>query len=187
MTCLNRLRSPLLALCVAALAWLAGCGPTGGGTGTGESAFAPADFGAKPVSACSSAFASLLSCAAISTVPQDAQLLAGTATMFFVGTAASGPYTLTLQGNRAELQSRCQATRFEGQWGVLPGGDGRYFGGLTGADRGTAQPARLWVQPLAGTPDGLQVLVEDAGAAPVLGPLQLRREVALPTAAPVCP
>lgn len=174
-------------LAAALLALLCACGPTGGGTGTGDAPATLADFGARPASSCSAPFAAALSCASVSATPADAALLEGTRPVLFVGSAASGPYALTLQGHRADLQSRCLATRFEGEWGLLPNGDARYFGNFTGADRAAAQPALAWVQSLAGTTDGLQLLVLAADGRVLFGPLSLRRVAAAPSDPPLCP
>lgn len=171
----------------AVLAALAGCGPTGGGTGTGTAAVTLADFGATAASSCSSPFAQALDCGSSSEVPATPALLPGTAPVLFVGNAASGPYTLSLQGDNAELQSRCLATRFDGVWGLLPDGSGRYFGTFVGPPGGDGQPAMLWVQAVAGSNDRLQLLVLDAKGLALFGPLQVQRVAALPIEAPQCP
>jgi hypothetical protein len=180
-------RAAWAAFSLACLALLAGCGPTGGGTGTGESIVTAADFGARAASTCSAPFAEVLTCATVSASPVDAPLLAGTAPTVFTGTAASGTFTLTVQGNRADLQSGCTATRFEGEWGVLPNGDGRFFGSFTGPDRGAALRAQLWALAVSGAADTLQVLVQDAEGRALFGPLQMRVQAAPPGTRPICP
>lgn len=190
--CCHRLISPrarglALSALLALLAALLGCGPTGGGTGTGGSAVTPADFGATAVSSCSAAFAAALDCAAVGNTPSSTTPLPGTATVVFVGSTAAGPFTLTLQGNRADLQSRCQATQFEGDWGQLPGGEARYFGSYSDSGAGAATAAMLWVQALVGGDGGLQVLVQDAQGRALFGPLQLQRVARAPTEPPACP
>lgn len=171
------------------LLMLAGCGPTGGGTGTGEVTIGPADFGARPDSVCAASIAGQLSCQPTVTLPGEVPQAQGTAKVVFAGEAASGPYTLTWEGNALDLQSRCGPTHFGGEWGVLASGEGRAFGRFTGPDRGV-QRAQLAVQALpagGGTADGLQVLVLDADGRSLFGPLQLRRLPVAPTDAPACP
>lgn len=171
------------ALAVALL--LAGCGPTGGGTGTGESAFVPADFGARAASACSAPFADSLSCVTVSTAPADVPALAGTASTSFAADTAAGPVALSVRDNRAELQLRCQRLSFVGDWGVLPTGEGRFFGSLF--DNGVEQAAQLRVQQVSGPSAALQVQVLAASGQVVLGPWVLQRDGAPPGAPLVCP
>jgi hypothetical protein len=161
------------------------CGPTGGGTGTGESSFAPADFGARAVSACSAPFADSLTCVAVSIAPADVPNLAGTASTHFAADTEDGSFTLTLRDNRADLQARCRQWSFVGAWGVLPAGEGRYFGSLFNAD--VEQQAQLQVQAAAGPLGRLQVQVLDVAGQVVVGPLMLQRVDALPVGSPVCP
>ena len=166
------------------LALLAGCGPTTGGTGTGESVITLASFGASATSTCSAPYAGALACGATSLTPASPAQLPGTAPVVFVGDAASGPYVLTMQDNHAVLQSRCSAARFEGDFGVLPGGELRFFGGWTGAGAGATQRAQLWLQ--AERDGSLLLQVLDADGRVLLGPLPLRRAAAVPTDAPAC-
>ena len=181
----------LLALALALLAGialLAGCGPTGGGTGTGEAVFGPADFGARPASVCGSSLSSQLNCSG--NVPTTGNAaLDGTAAVSYTGSGAAGPFTLVLQDNRAELQSRCRATRFDGEWGQAANGDTRFFGSWVTPERPAAQPAQVLVQVLqqGGTITGLQVWVVDAQGGLLLEPLALLRVPALPTTPPLCP
>ena len=173
MNLVQRFRSAGLGL---ALLWLlAGCGPTGGGTGTGESVFTPADFGARAASACSAPFAAALACEVVSTASADVAQLPGTSVVVFSGSTAGGAVTLTLVGNQATLQSRCQGPGFDGSWGVRPDGQGRYFGSYSGRDGGTVQAAQLWLQGVPGSPDALLAQVQDADGRVLWGPLLLRR------------
>jgi hypothetical protein len=169
-------RSALIGL---ALSWLlAACGPTGGGTGTGESVFTPADFGARPASACSAPFAAALACENVSTASLDVAQLPGTHDVSFAGMADSGPVTLTLSGNRATVQSRCPGPGFDGSWGVRADGQGRYFGSFSADEGGRVQRGQLWVQVQTGSADTLQVQVHDADGQLLWGPLDLRRAAA---------
>ncbi|WP_326539534.1 hypothetical protein [Pseudorhodoferax sp.] len=161
----------------------AGCGPTGGGTG-GSSLAAN---GASALSVCSSAFASTLSCAGTSLAPATPQQLDGTVAVYFVGESVRGPFVLTFEDNQVELQSRCQATRFEGEWGAQPGTDARFFGEWTAPERGAAAPATMRVVAVAGAPPAVQVSVQASDGSVLLGPLQLQRTEGRPTAAPSCP
>jgi hypothetical protein len=187
-TTAQRLRAAGALCLLAALTVLAGCGPTGGGTGTGEAVFGPADFGARPASVCGSALSSQLNCSG--NVPTTGNAaLDGTVAVYYTGSGAAGPFTLVLQDNRAELQSPCRATRFDGEWGQAANGDTRFFGSWVTPERPTAQPAQMLVQVLqpAGAPGGLQVWVVDTNGGPLLDALALQRTPTLPTTPPLCP
>jgi hypothetical protein len=181
-------RSALIGL---ALSWLlAACGPTGGGTGTGESVFTPADFGARPASACSAPFAAALACENVSTASLDVAQLPGTHDVSFAGMADSGPVTLTLSGNRATVQSRCPGPGFDGSWGVRADGQGRYFGSWSGAGTGGhgASAPSCGCRACRAVDDALLAAGAGrrrAGAAGVRW--SLRRVAAVPTEAPACP
>ena len=176
------------ALALLAAALLAGCGPTGGGTGTGDALFGPGDFGARPASVCGSSLSSQLSCTP-GNVTTGSASLDGTAAVTYEGGGAAGPFTLVLQANRAELQSRCKALRFVGEWGQAASGDPRFYGDWVTPERPAAQPAQMLVQSVltAGAASGLQVWVVDAQGALLLGPLTLQRVPVLPTTPPLCP
>ena len=176
---------------LAALALLiglqAGCGPTVGGSGTGDSPATLASFGAKAASTCSSQIATLLSCTSTSLAPLDPTQLAGTGTAIFVGTLASGPYVLTVKDNHALFQSRCNAATFEGDWGVLPSGDSRFLGGWISTDRKPEVRAQLWPHGVAQSTDTLLVQVLDADGQVLFGPVQMSRVAAMPIDKPNCP
>lgn len=177
---------PALLPLVAALL-VAGCGPNSGGTGTGDGPITLASFDARPTSTCSSTIASSLSCSATSLSPVGVTQLAGSDTVYFTGSAASGSFVLTIKGNRAVLESRCNGARFEGDWGIVPSGEERFYGTWVGAERGSAVAAQLWPQPVALLRDVLQVLVADRQAQALFGPLLLRRQATAPSEPPVCP
>lgn len=158
---------------------LSGCGPTTGGTGTGDS-ITLADFGAHPASTCASTIATSLLCVGTGTASDGP----GTAAVVFAGSAGSGDYTLQVQGNRAELTSRCNGWQFSGEWGVLASGEARFLGGAASAPGAGVVRAQLVVQQL---PGGLQVLLLDADGRTLLGPLLLQRMDAPPVSPPVCP
>ncbi len=176
---------------LALAAWLvllAGCGPNGGGTGTGEGAFTLSSFGAKATSSCSSPIATSLDCSSTSLVPVGVTQLAGSGPVFFGGSDRSGSYLLTIEGNRAVLQARCSGARFDGEWGVTAGGDERFYGSWVGPERAAlARAAQLWPQPVALLRELLQVQVLDERGNALLGPLLLRRSAAAPTEPPSCP
>jgi len=170
------------------LALLVGCGPNGGGTGTGEGAFTLSTFGAKATSTCSSPIAASLDCSSTSLVPVGVTQLAGTGQVFFSGSDSSGSYRLTIEGNRAVLELRCSGARFEGEWGVAAGGDERFYGSWVGPERAAlARAAQLWPQPVALLRELLQVQVLDERGNALFGPLLLRRSAAAPAEAPSCP
>jgi hypothetical protein len=176
------------ALALLSAALLAGCGPTGGGTGTGEAVFGPSDFGARPASLCGSPLSTQLGCSQGNvTTGGSSQDLTAAAT--YEGGGAAGPFTLVLQANRAELQSRCKAQRFAGEWGQAASGDPRFYGDWVTPDRPAAQPAQLLVQLAlaAGAATGLQVWVVDAQGGLLQGPLTLQRVPGLPATPPQCP
>ncbi|MFO1329984.1 MAG: hypothetical protein U1F56_21740 [Rubrivivax sp.] len=119
-----------LARCLAAglaALWLAACGPSGGGTGTGESVVQLSDYGARAASSCSAPFAGSLDCDVVAGATVDAAALPGTAAADFAGPAPDLP-RLHLFANRAELQLFCGRARFEGEWGVRSDGVAAYFG-----------------------------------------------------------
>ena len=176
----------LLAL-LAPLALLTACGPTTGGTGGGDSTYTLSAFGATSASTCSAPFAESLDCAQVSHGAVGADALPGTTPVYFTGSAATGPYLLTVQGNSLTLQSRCRSTRFQGEFGLLPSGEPRFFGSWVGPDSSAPLAAVLWALSVAGNTEALQVMVFAADATTLFGPLPLSRVPAAPTDLAACP
>lgn len=179
------IRSSLTGLALAVALLLGGCGPNGGGTGTGDAVVTLSDFNASAASTCSAPFATALDCDVVVTDVADASSVPGTDAVLFGGSAASGPFLLRVQGNRATLESRCGPARFEGTWGRLPDGQARFFGQWQAADGSSAVLAQLAVQEL---PGGLLVSVLDGDArGALLGPLLLQRLAVEPIGTAGCP
>lgn len=174
-----------LALLAAFAALAVGCGPTTGGTGTGTASFTLSEFGASAQGVCTTGPALQLGCAGVAAQPGTG--LVGSTTVVFTGTAASGPWVLTVNGNTAEFVSRCGGARFDGDWGQVAGTEPRFYGSWVGSERGAAVKAQLSVVATKDVPDGLQLLVLDAAGAPLFGPVQVRRVAAAPTDPPQCP
>lgn len=116
-----------LAAALAALL-LAGCGPSGGGTGTGDALLPLSDFGARATSSCSAPFASALDCDVVATTITSADALAGTAEVLFGSGGGRDAVRLRLRANVAELDLSCGTARFDGTWGVGADGTQGYFG-----------------------------------------------------------
>lgn len=181
----SSLQGAALTLTVALALLLGGCGPNGGGTGTGDAVVPLSDFGARAASTCSAPFAAALDCSAGISGATDGSGLPGSGAVVFAGSAASGPYLLRVQGNRATFEARCGGARFEGSFGLLPDGQTRFLGLWQPGDGSGAVHAQLWV---LAAPAGLQVSVLDAeGRRTLFGPLPMQRLGAEPTAAPTCP
>lgn len=144
---------------------LAGCGPQGGGTGTGEMSFALSDFGARTASSCSSTIADALDCG--DAQPGTADVTAsGTAEVNFVDSSGRDRAWLYLSGNRAELELFCGGARFVGEWGVLADGTQAYFGAWSTERQGRGVRAMLTLRPMP--LDTLQIEVTDAASGQIL-------------------
>ncbi len=182
-------RRALGAVMVAVSLLLGGCGPTTGGTGTGEQGLTPlSTFGATAASTCSSVVADKLACASTTLTPSTPAQLPGTDPVVFVGTAANGPWVLSINSNHALLQSRCKpGMSFEGVWGVLADGSGRFFGDWVTVTGGSVVPALLWPDVLQKTSAALLLQVLDTKGNVLLGPLPVQRVATAPTDTPVCP
>lgn len=166
-------------------ALLAGCGPTTGGTGTGDSLVGLTSFGATAVGSCSASFADALDCQTGAGGMPANQL--GSAPVVFSGSGAAEPYVLTVQGNQAELVSRCSNARFDGLSGLLPDGVSGFFGSFSEAAGGAAQPAQLDLKRVQGVGDTLQLAVLGVDGHILLGPLQLQRVAVAPSGPARCP
>jgi hypothetical protein len=188
MTCIHaRLARTLRALWALSCALLlAACGPTTGGTGTGESSYTLADFGASAASICTAPFATTLSCNGSGTVVTDPADLLGTETVVFTGSTADGRLVLTVTGNKAVL-SFCDGRAFRGEWGVLPEGDMRYLGGWQAAGSDTEQAAQLEVRAVAGAASTLAIQVLDTHGQVLFGTVSVTRRTASNEGVLSCP
>lgn len=167
-------RQGLLPAMLCALLALQGCGPQGGGTGTGDAVLTLSYFGALGTSSCSSGFAAALDCDLVLPTVTAATDLPGTADVHFVGGSGSARSWLQLRGNRAELELGCGGPRFVGDWGLRGDGLQAYFGQWRSADAAEPLPALLRVQGLPG--EVLVIEAVDAGNGRSLsGALSLRR------------
>lgn len=158
------LRSTLaLALTTGLLLALAACGPGVGGTGTGDTPSALPAFGAAPASVCEGDLAVLLACP---TGGGTATPAPGAGPVYLADTIDGRQLRVTAVGNRIELQAPCAALQFRGEWGVVEGQPGRFYG-YTDPD-GAAMPASLQVQSLGG---GLLLTLRGAADNTLLGPV----------------
>ena len=157
---------------------LAGCGPGVGGTGTGDTASALTYFGASPASLCSSELAALAACQTDGTT---ATAVPGAEPVLLVDAAAGARVQVRLQKDTAELIEACAPLEFRGQWGVIAGQAGRFYG-HTDPDVAPA-PATLEAQA-SGT--GMRLTLRDGGGRVLLGPVVVTATAA-PPGTPVCP
>jgi hypothetical protein len=177
------LHSPREALCglslalmtlLASLAFLSGCGPGVGGSGTGATADPLAASGASAASVCSGELAALLSCPpGTASAPSPA----GSSVVTLADTIDGKRVQVRLQGDLIEIDSPCAQLQFRGQWGSVGGQPGRYFG-FTSPDA-TPTPASAAAQ-LSGS--GVLLTVRDAAGRVLLGPVQLNVVASLATA-----
>jgi hypothetical protein len=187
-TCFRvRLHRTLSALCaLSCVLLLAACGPTTGGTGTGESSFTLADFGASAASICTAPFATTLSCSGSGTVVTDPADLSGTETVSFAGSTAGGRLVLTLTANKAVL-SFCDGHGFRGEWGVLPKGDMRYLGGWQAPGSDIEQAAQLEVRAVPADASTLVIQVLDIDGQILFGTVSVTRSTASTGGVLACP
>lgn len=164
-----------LAGLLALTAWLGGCGPGVGGTGTGETNGVN-HFGATAVSVCSADVGAVLGCV---TAPGAASPTPATRAtpVFLADTTTSPRVQAQVQDSTIDLNVACTGLRFRGQWGELAGQGGRFYG-FTGPD-GAQLPATLQVQPGAVGLAGVVVTLRDAAGTVLLGPTLL---LVVPTA-----
>lgn len=170
------------AACGLLLAWLAGCGPGVGGTGSGSEP-PLVMFGASPSPVCTSAIAPALACASVTGSPAQA----GTSVVAYGTLTPLGRLRSVFEGQGVTASIDCLGWRFEGEWGTDPQGRQRYFGTLVQATGRAAEPAQLVLQPVSAPTGGtlLRAVVLDAGERTLLGPVDLRPDTA-PTP-PACP
>jgi len=183
--------------CALALSFavMAGCGPgtggtgTGGGGGGGGSSPSPLDyFGATPANICTTGPALALACpvpnnpGAVGAV-NPPSVANGTDGVFF-STTDGADINLVLTGNRAILTDRCLSLTFEGDWATVANLDARFFGQYTTANNATAVLSTLTVQAAGVDNKSLSIVLRDANARTVIGPVLLVRVFA-PTRNPL--
>lgn len=179
MPTINRLLRPRAALGWLAMlmaAFLGGCGPGVGGTGTGDTAAALVYFGASPASLCSSEIAALVPCQHDGTM---ATPVPGAAPVFLADAAEGARVRVRLQDDTIEVVETCTPLEFRGQWGVIAGQSGRFYGH---ADP-EAVPATLEAQASGA---GLLLTLRDGEGRVLLGPLVVTA-MAAPPETPACP
>ena len=157
---------------------LAGCGPGVGGTGTGDAANALAYFGASPASLCSSELAALVACRSDGST---AAAVTGAAPVLLVDAAADARVQVRLQEDSAELGEACMPLAFRGQWGVVAGQAGRFYGHT---DPDVAPAAATLEAQASGA--GLRLTLRDGEGRVLLGPVVMT-PTAAPPGTPVCP
>lgn len=164
------------------LAWLAGCGPGVGGTGTGSEP-PLAVFGATSSPVCTSLIAPALACAAVTGSPS----LTVTPVVAYGADTPLGRLRSVFDGQRVTATIDCLGWRFDGEWGTDAQGRQRYFGTLVPATGGAAEPAQLVLQPVAAPTGGtlLRATVLDAQERTLLGPVELRPDAG--TTVATCP
>ena len=176
----------IIALGLAWLAAISGCGPGVGGTGTGATPD-PAAFGATRTSVCTAPFAAALNCPVGAGTPGTVSELTGTAPVRLADAATGGNVSATVDGNGVEFLSRCQGLQFVGTWGVLASGEGRFFGAWVASAGADALPASMSVAIDAAQPNDLRMTLFDGAGQVVFGPATLQPLVAPPTLPAVCP
>jgi hypothetical protein len=174
--------------CAAAIAafLLAGCGPGTGGTGTGSEVDL-ATFGATAASVCGTGFSANLVCAvgtgSVASAPPV--VLDGTQAVRFIDSLQAVHTVATFEANSVQLDARCQALGFAGDWGITATGDARFFGSYLLDGSLQRVPATLAVQEAPDKAGSLVVTVRDGSGRVVLGPLTLLRAgTPLPAAGP---
>ena len=177
------------AIAAVLLAWLGGCGPGVGGTGTGESdAFAT--FGATAAAVCSAPFAASLSCSGAITQPGDPILPAnqGTLVTRFADLPEGANVSVVIEANSIRLDALCEKIHFIGDWGIAGANDARFFGSWMRDPSPQRLPATLSVQASSSaTPGQLALTLRDAAGRVVLGPVTLQRVAAFAAGVAVCP
>lgn len=164
----------------ATLGWLAmvvavvlgGCGPGVGGTGTGDTSAALALFGASPASLCNSELAALVPCQHDGTT---ATPVPGSAPLILADAAEGARLVVRLQDDTIEVVETCTLLDFRGQWGVIVGQEGRFYG-HTDPDA-TLTPATLEARASGA---GALLTLRDGEGRVLLGPVAVSVVATLP-------
>jgi len=179
-TITRRLRphAALAGLAMLVAAFLGGCGPGVGGTGTGDTAAALIHFGASPASLCSSELAALVPCQHDGST---ATPVPGAAPVFLADAAEGARMRVRLQDDTIDVVETCTPLEFRGRWGIIAGQDGRFYGHT---DPG-AVPAPATLEALA-RGAGLLLTLRDGEGRVLLGPVAVS-VVAAPPVPDACP
>jgi len=167
-------------LCALVLS-LAACGPGTGGTG-GDSADYLWLAGAKATSVCTAPFQGLLVCPAGPSASEDRQ---GTKSIQYASATPDADMLLSFDTSKVVLQRGCPKLDYSGEFGVLPNGEGMFFGSYTSTGQVEHVAANLSVK--AGTGAAADQLVMELRATDgrlLLGPVMLKR-VEAPRQAPL--
>jgi len=172
---MNRLYRALLAALVLSLG---ACGPGTGGTGGDTS-----DYlwlaGAKATSVCTAPFQAQLVCPA---APAAAGDKLGTKPVQYATVAPDADLLVSFDADKLVLQRGCPRLDYSGEYGLLPNGDGMYFGSYTAAGQVEQLAGNLSFK--AGTAaDQLVMELRATDGRLLLGPVTLKR-VEAPRAAP---
>ena len=164
-------RSASAALLAVIAAFVIGCGPSTGGTGTGASVVGLQHFQATPQSLCGAAVSTAAGC--LSTSPN----LDRPPAYFASGT---GDVVATIDDNDVVIDARCARLVFEGTWATSAARGARFYGAiLVGTPVVDLAPATAAMQT-AGDGTSLEFTLRDANDQLLLGPVVLARVDILP-------
>ncbi len=184
--------------CAFAFSWavLVGCGPGTGGTGTGSTASSLEYFGATPADVCTSDSASALKCppppssnaGAADGIALPTGTTNGSLGIFFSTYVDGLDINLFITESRAILRDRCKRLVFEGDWGVVPVKDARFFGSYTLGENTPPRPGSMTMVRggQMGT-SSLSVVIRDANGEVVLGPVLLGATLVVTNNPAACP
>jgi len=161
------------------LAWLTGCGPGVGGTGTGAEQPPATAAPALLAPLCDSDLAPLLRCPAPGTVAAAL----GTGLVWAADGASQRNALARIEGNAVDLEVACAGLQFSGSWSQATGQAARFRGVVRGTAGGEAVAASLTAQRVS---TGLVVQLLDAQDRALTGTFTLQVVPASPPAG-ACP
>nr|WP_316642687.1 hypothetical protein [uncultured Roseateles sp.] len=156
-----------------------GCGPGTGGTGGGGDSEYLWLAGAKATSVCSADFRALLRCPTEPMATEDRQ---GTRPIQYATVAPDTDLLVSFDASKVILQRGCPKLDYSGEFGVLPNGDGLFFGSYTAGGQIEHIAANLSIKADSATGQ-LVMELRATDDRLLLGPLTLKR-VEVPREAP---
>lgn len=166
-------QAPYTALLTLLLLLLSACGPGVGGSGTGATAFYMAQAGATSAPVCKSGLSAALACGNQATGGADT---GGTAQVQYASIAQGPQVLIAFEANTVNLSQGCPYLEFNGEWGQLPSGEGRFFGSYASAGNADWRNASLSLKQVSETaPQRLTAELRGADGALLFGPLVLER------------